>query len=236
MRLCTLPVIGVTALMGAFPALALGPQDVYGVWRQPDSGSLVQIYPCSGAVCAKLVWISGPNRVDVKNPDPALRNRSMVGIEIWHHAKETAPLQWSGSAYNPLDGATVYGTLHLTGEGALVVASCNLNLMPCSERTWTKVSEDTVKAIPTLVSRPQVDGPKAGQAPASQPQAGQPQGGQLQSSQPKQAAAVEKKIAAKPKPSPVSKAKKPKEHARVKASHPGDSQGYYDLPHIHPAR
>ena len=83
-----------------------------------------------------------------------------MGIVIWRHARETARLQWSGSAYNPLDGATYYGTLHLTSDTTLVVASCNLNVMPCFERTWTKVSAETAKAISTLVSQPQAVPPQ----------------------------------------------------------------------------
>jgi uncharacterized protein (DUF2147 family) len=152
MRLTIIPVIAAAALIGAAPALALGPQDIYGVWRNPDSGVLTQIYPCDGSICAKVVSAPDPMAKDVKNPNPDLRGRSIVGVDTWRHARETAPLQWSGSAYNPLDGATVYGTLHLTGDAVLVVASCNLEVMPCSERTWTKVSAGTPGVFTTLVS------------------------------------------------------------------------------------
>ena len=149
MRLSALLVIGVTAFLGAVPASALSSEDVYGIWRHPDNGSLIQIYPCDGAICAKVVSVLDPNRKDVGNPNPALRDRPVVGIVIWRHAKETARFQWSGSAYNPLDGTTQYGTLQLTGDTTLVVASCNLNAMPCFERTWTKVSPETAKEVST---------------------------------------------------------------------------------------
>jgi uncharacterized protein (DUF2147 family) len=211
MRLSTLTVIGVTAFLGAAPASALSPQDVFGVWRHPDNGSLIQIYPCDGAICAKVVSVADPNRKDVNNPDPALRDRPIVGIVIWRHARETARLQWSGSAYSPLDGATHYGTLHLTGDTTLVVTSCNLNVMPCFERTWTKVSPEMAKA--TLVSQPQADQPQV--------------------SQPKEAATAKPKIVAKPKPPSAHKAKKTKEHAKKRANPPSDPNGYNDLPHIH---
>ena len=221
MRLSTLAVIGAAAYLSAVPALALGLQDVYGVWRHPDNGSLIQIYRCGGGICAKVVSVLDPNRTDVKNPDPALRGRPVVGIEIWRHAKETAPLQWSGSAYNPLDGATLYGTLHLTSETTLVVASCNLNVMPCFERTWTKVPSETAKTVSKLVSQPQADEPQVDQPKASRP---------------KEAPPVETKVVAKPKLPSVNKAKKAKEQVKKRANRPGDSHGYYDLPHIHPAR
>ena len=160
MRLSTLPVIGVTAFLGGVPASALSPQDVYGVWRHPDNGSLIQIYPCDGAICAKVVSVLDPNRKDTNNPDPALRDRPIVGIVLWRHAKETGRLQWSGSAYNPLDGAIHYGTLHLTGDATLVVASCNLNVMPCFERTWTKIPPKQRRRFPPWCSNPSLASPR----------------------------------------------------------------------------
>jgi uncharacterized protein (DUF2147 family) len=208
MRLSTLPVIGVTAFLSTTPASALNPQDVYGVWRHPDNGSLIQIYPCDGALCAKVVSVADPSRKDANNPDPALRDRPIVGIVLWRHAKETARLQWSGSGYNPLDGATYYGTLHLTGDTTLVVASCNLNVMPCFERTWTKIPPETAKTASTLVFQPQP-------------------------SQPKQAPAVKTQIVAKPKLPSANKAKKKKEPVKARVSRPSDPNGYNDLPHIH---
>jgi uncharacterized protein (DUF2147 family) len=167
MRLTTLTVIGAAAFLGAAPALALGPEDVLGIWSNPDSGALVHIYACDGSICAKIVSVPGSASKDVNNPNPALRGRSLAGVETWRHARETAPLQWSGSAYNPQDGATVYGTLHLTSETALLVASCDLNAMPCLERTWTKVSAEPA-GFTTLVSEavPEQGEPKDGSGPA----------------------------------------------------------------------
>ncbi len=212
MRFSTLQAaIGVTAFLGAGPASALSAQDVYGIWRHPDNGSLIQIYPCDGAICAKVVWVADPKRKDIHNPDPALRDRPIVGIEIWRHARETARFQWSGSAYNSLDGAVYYGTVHLTGSTTLVVAGCNLSVTPCFERTWTKAETEVAKPVSTTVLQPQV-------------------------SQPKQAPAAKKKIAKKPKAPPVHKAKKPKERPKVRTAPPSDPYGYNNLPHIHVGR
>jgi uncharacterized protein (DUF2147 family) len=207
MRLTIIPVIA-AALTGAAPALALSPQDIYGVWRNPDSGVLTQIYPCDGTICAKVVSAPDPAATDVKNPNPDLRGRLLVGIDTWRHAKETAPLQWSGSAYNPLDGATVYGTLHLTSDAVLVVASCNLEVMPCSERTWTKVSPEASRVFTTLVSHAE---PAALAAPLA--------------AKPKQAPAAERSLIPKPKLPYVYKAKNRKEpRIKNKPATPGDAK------------
>ncbi len=212
MRFSTLrAAIGVTAFLGAAPASAASAHDVYGVWRHPDNGSLIQIFPCDGAICAKIVWVADTKRRDIHNPDPALRNRPLVGIEIWRHAKETARLQWSGSGYNSLDGAVYYGTVHLTGATTLVVAGCNLSVTPCFERTWTKVDAETAKAVSTLTLQPEA-------------------------TQPKEAPAAVKKIAEKPKQPSARKVKKPKERPQSTIVTHSDPHGYNDLPHIHIGR
>jgi uncharacterized protein (DUF2147 family) len=208
MRLTTLPVIGAAAFLGAHAASALSAQDVFGVWRNPDNGSLIQIYPCDGSICAKIVLVPDATIKDVKNPDPALRGRPLVGIDTWRHAKETAPLQWSGSAYNPLDGATVYGTLHLASDAALVEASCNLEVMPCFERTWTKVSAEKAGVFTTLVSQSEPFQPETGQS--------------------REASATGKIAAAKPRLPYVYKARKRKEPNKIKAGSLNDT-GSYDF-------
>jgi uncharacterized protein (DUF2147 family) len=229
MRLSTLQAaIGMTAILGATPAFAVSAQDVYGVWRHPDNGSLIQIFPCDGAICAKIVWVADTRRKDINNPDPALRNRPLVGIEIWRHAKETARFQWSGSGYNTLDGAVYYGTVHLTGSTTLVVAGCNLSVTPCFERTWAKVDAETAKAVSTLIVLPKAATPK--ETPVAEKT---------------EAPAPEKQIAEKPKLPPAPKAPAPKAKVRVqkpaqrpvvRAAPSGDQHGYYDLPHIHIGR
>jgi uncharacterized protein (DUF2147 family) len=210
MRFSTLQAaISVTAFLSAGPASALSTHDVYGVWRYPDNGSLIRIYPCGGELCAKIVWVADPKRTDVHNPDPALRKRPIVGIVIWRHAKRTASLQWSGSSYNTLDGAIYYGTLQLTGPATLVVAGCNLSVTPCFERTWTKLDTDAAKAITTKVSQPK-EPPAAVKKPAA-----------------------EKIIARKPKARKVRRARKPKPLPRARAVRPREPNRYNELPHIH---
>ncbi len=206
MRFSTLQaVIGITAFLGAGPASALSSQDVYGVWRHPDNGSLIRIYSCGGALCAKIVWVADPKRTDIHNPDPTLRKRPIAGIVIWRRAKRTADFQWSGSSYNTLDGATYYGTLQLASPAKLVVAGCNLSETPCFERTWTKVDAETAKAVTAVVS------------------------------QPKKAPVAEKKktVRKQKKARPVRRVRKPQRRPRVRAAPRRNPHGYNELPHIH---
>jgi uncharacterized protein (DUF2147 family) len=237
MRLSTLlAAIGMAALLGALPACAQDKNDVQGIWRHPDNGSLIQIYSCDDAICAKIVSVTDQTRTDIKNPDPALRKRPIVGIVIWRHAKETANLQWSGSSYNPLDGAIYYGTLHLTSPTTLVVAGCNLSVTPCFERTWKKVAPETAKAVLTTVSRSRKE------RPAAKAVAEKPKAPAKAKAKPKaKAVAIKHKRpvkpqAQKPKVSAATVAEPPKPLAGTRAERPRDPDGYNDLPHIHIAR
>lgn len=156
---------GAAWLWGTSAAPALGLQELYGIWRHPDNGSLVQIYPCKKSICAKVVRVNDPSRKDINNPNPALRNRSIVGIVIWQHGKETGPLLWSGSLYNTLDGRTYYGTVHLTGKTTLTLSGCYLRVMLCDHRTWTKAEPRIANAILSTVGAKH--SPKAAAGPKS---------------------------------------------------------------------
>ncbi len=130
---------GITWLLSLPQAWAFGVQDVYGVWRHPDNGSLVQIYRCNKYICGKVVRVANPKRTDVHNPALALRNRPIVGIVILQRGKEIAPRQWSATLYNTLDGGTYYGSLRLISKTTLVLSGCYLREMLCERYTWTRV-------------------------------------------------------------------------------------------------
>ena len=155
MRLSALPAaIVLTAFSASAPASALDRRDIQGIWRHPDTGSLIQIYSCGGGVCAKVASTADPNLKDVKNPDPALRDRLVAGVVLWQRPKESGELQWIGSTYNAADGGTYYGTMHLTSPTTLAMSGCNLSVMICADQIWTKVDPQNAKAPLTTASQP----------------------------------------------------------------------------------
>src|SRR5918912_3576549 len=56
-------------------AFALDPT---GEWLVADRDSRIRLGSCGGALCGVLVWTKQPAR-DVHNPDPAMRNRPLLG-------------------------------------------------------------------------------------------------------------------------------------------------------------
>ena len=251
MRLSTLPAaIALAAFSASVPASALDRHDIQGIWRQPDTGSLIQVYPCGGGICAKVVSTSDPNLKDVKNPDASLRDRPVAGLVLWQHPKESGDLQWIGSAYNTADGGTYYGTMLLTSPTTLAVSGCNLSAMLCADRVWTKAGPQTGTANLTAVSHPKtapaaptpVAAVQAVAAPAAPVQAPAVPAAPVQAAAALAAPvqATPKPAAVKPKQSPVKVVEKPKTPPAVAEEKPKevpersrDPNGYEDLPHIH---
>ncbi|BCS52671.1 DUF2147 domain-containing protein [Geobacter sp. SVR] len=73
--------------------------------------------PCDEKICGKIVWLKEPvyldskegpvgtAKVDQKNPDPALRNRPILGLEVMKHVAPAGEDMWEGGAcYDPQSG------------------------------------------------------------------------------------------------------------------------------------
>lgn len=103
------------ALLSAFPLKAQSKADaIVGTYlmKTPDTGdeSKVQIYrTANGTYSAKVVWVKNPNnpdgtpRRDLKNPDPALRNRTAENMLVMKNLSyDASDNQWTGGdLYNP---------------------------------------------------------------------------------------------------------------------------------------
>lgn len=127
--------LAVIALALAVPASAQSSID--GVWR--DDGGYVEITvgPCGQARCGRITRIirvkPGETDRDRHNDDPALRNRSILGITIlsglaWRDGA------WRGRVYNPEDGGTYRTEVRPGAGGTLEVKGC-LGFI-CRTRVW----------------------------------------------------------------------------------------------------
>ncbi len=134
-----LAVFAVSFIAGNATAFAQSDEDALGIWRHPDNGSHIQIYKCGPSMCAKVVKVQDPSRKDIHNPNPALRNRPIVGIIIMHGGKKIGPGKWSGRLYNTLDGQTYNGTLSILNHNQLKLEGCVLGGLICDSRIWTRV-------------------------------------------------------------------------------------------------
>ena len=126
------------ALALATVAYAQTAEDAIGVWQNPENKSHTEFYKCGDGVCGKLVKVVDGQKTDDKNPDPAKRDRPIVGLVIMQGAKKTGPSTWAGQLYNRADGKTYSGTLTVKSKSEVDLSGCVAAIF-CKTTTFTRV-------------------------------------------------------------------------------------------------
>jgi uncharacterized protein (DUF2147 family) len=125
-------------LAGAASAAA-GPE---GLWNTPVHHGVVEVYDCGAAICARIVTSDNlkrdPTERDVKNKDPALRDRPLKGLTIMTDFKG-GPTEWKdGHAYDPEDGGVYHGSMKLVDLDTMRLTGCIIFPL-CQTQTWIRV-------------------------------------------------------------------------------------------------
>jgi uncharacterized protein (DUF2147 family) len=103
-----------------------------------ESGNTrVRIAPCGNSYCGTILGIKGDPR-DVSNPDPKLRDRSLVGLNIISDFKPSGD-GFEGTLYSYKDGKTHTGKATFAGSGAVQLSGFVFGGLVCRTQTWTKV-------------------------------------------------------------------------------------------------
>jgi uncharacterized protein (DUF2147 family) len=129
-------------LIGAPVAYAAEPT---GTWLTEKGDARIRVAPCGKALCGTIVWTkdaidpdTGKAPVDDKNPDPAKRNRKIVGMRIFSMNLDSNGI-WAGPIYNSDDGKSYAGRLLMQGADALQVNGCAGAL--CGGELWRRVGK-----------------------------------------------------------------------------------------------
>lgn len=127
-------------LLSASHGFAQSADDVLGTWENPDNGSHIRIAKCGAGVCATIVKVKDPARVDEHNPDPKLRERKVQGLTIMNGAKKSGDLSWSGKLYNTQDGKTYSGTITVVSKNSIKLQGCVMGGLICQGPTWSRIN------------------------------------------------------------------------------------------------
>jgi uncharacterized protein (DUF2147 family) len=92
--------------------LANNPDAIIGLWKTGGGSGVVQIYKQGNTYNGKLVWIKEPNdpatgkpKTDVKNKDPKLSSRPIIGLVNLRDFKFIDTNSWKeGKIYDPKTG------------------------------------------------------------------------------------------------------------------------------------
>ena len=115
-------------LLATAPASAdSGPQ---GTWRMSNGKVTVRVSSCGGQkLCATIVGLARPTgkdgkpKVDHENPNPSLRHRRVIGLQVVSGMAPSGPNVWKGYIYNADDGGTYRSEMRLSGN-TMVLNGC----------------------------------------------------------------------------------------------------------------
>jgi uncharacterized protein (DUF2147 family) len=132
-------------LLSAAPAAAQSATPS-GVWLHANGRIRVEIVSCGDRLCGKLVWFKWPNDlaglplVDVKNADPRMRARPLLGLTVVQDLRRTGENTWGdGRIYNPDDGVDYRATMSIQADGTLHVRAYVLIPLLGKTFVWTRV-------------------------------------------------------------------------------------------------
>jgi uncharacterized protein (DUF2147 family) len=108
------------ALLLSSRVYSQNPDAIVGVWLNQEKEAQIEIYPCDGKYCGRIMWLKEPNylandpkgmagkpRVDRENPDPSKRERPILGMNlVWGFSFSGGNLWESGFIYDPREGKT----------------------------------------------------------------------------------------------------------------------------------
>ena len=134
-------------LPALLPAAAFAEDGIVGVWLTEDRDSKIEFAACGDELCGRIVWLLQPEDEngmpykDTRNPDPALRERPILGLTIFEGVRPTGDEgKWRGTVYNPEDGDSYKTFISLLQNGGLKVKGCILGGLICDSSYWTKSS------------------------------------------------------------------------------------------------
>ena len=118
-------------------AASAAPLPVAGRWLTAEGKALVEIAPCGGALCGRVVRVlkrSSPGvPLDANNRDASLRRRPIEGLAILSDFTAAGD-GWQGRIYDPESGRTYRSQIVRHGD-VLDVKGC---LGPfCRTQHWT---------------------------------------------------------------------------------------------------
>lgn len=124
-----------TFLLTASFAFAGDGDQILGLWTTPKDECKIEILKCGDTYCGRIAWLKEPYYsadddkgmagqpiVDRENPNPRLRARPLIGLQLLEGFRYVAENVWEkGPIYNPDDGGTYKCRMRLSGPSRLEV-------------------------------------------------------------------------------------------------------------------
>ena len=153
-------IVAAGLLLGS-SAASLAQAPIEGIWRSALE-SEVTIAPCPEGWCGALSKIVVPTEgltpeeaaaaqlmgvetfTDMRNKDPSLRNRPMLGLQILTLRQGSEPHVFDGEIYNPQDGNVYSGYVELLSQNQMRLNGCVMWNVLCRGEEWIRVLPEPI--------------------------------------------------------------------------------------------
>ncbi len=133
--------IAIISYLFATPLLAQTKADaILGEWINEAKDAKFQIYKKDNKYFGKIIWGTGGDTKDSKNPEPKLRSRELIGLTILNNFVFDGSDTWeNGTIYDPKEGKTYSCTINLKSPKEMKVRGyIGVSLFGRTE-IWTKI-------------------------------------------------------------------------------------------------
>ena len=139
------------ALLLSLLAPVAGAADPTGLWWAEGGAAQVELTRCGEALCGRVVWLRSPYDEhgcplrDAENPDPALQERQLLGIELLQGLRRSTddPREWhGGDIYDPTSGRSYSAVLRMDGPDHLRLRGYLGIRLLGRTTTWTRVGAE----------------------------------------------------------------------------------------------
>jgi uncharacterized protein (DUF2147 family) len=140
-------------ILFASTAAAQKPEAIVAKWWNEEKDAQIEIYPCEGRYCGKIILLKEPNypaddpkgmagkpKIDRENPEASKKERPILGMNIvWGFTHSGENLWEGGFIYNPREGKTYKCKLTLENPDTLKVRGFIGISLIGKTNIWTKV-------------------------------------------------------------------------------------------------
>lgn len=125
---------------GMAQAAQPGGDSIVGIWNTSKGEANIQIYRCGGYYCGKIIWTKDKPGVDDKNPDPGLKGRPVIGMQMMNSFAFDGKEKWTGGRiYDSDSGKTYSAQITLDSPDRLRLRGYLLVSLLGKSTVWTRV-------------------------------------------------------------------------------------------------
>ena len=129
-------------------AQSVSPHDVEGIWHTKGNQSQIEVTTDGESVKGAIVWYIGHDEnpvFDVENPDEALKQRELLGVEILSGFKKGRKKWQKGEIYDPTVGRTYRAAITRVDAETLTIQGCYGPV--CQSEDWKLVPEGEITRV-----------------------------------------------------------------------------------------